>query len=160
MADTSVPATVQRLWSVPEANARLEDLKELLPQMGGWVHRLRAIHEELQRMSAFWGRESGAPDQPDRPVTDRLDGEFKQLTKRIEEEVGRLHADGIEVKDLDSGLVDFLSRVDGELVFLCWRHGEDSVRFYHTLTGGFAARRPLPGTRRPAAARARSGTGH
>ncbi|HZY70729.1 MAG TPA: DUF2203 domain-containing protein [Thermoplasmata archaeon] len=157
MADPSIPATVQRLWTVPEANARIEDLKELLPQMGGWVHRLRAIHDELQRMSAFWGKESGAHDQPDRPVTDRLDGEFKQLTKRIEEEVGRLHAEGIEVKDLDAGLVDFLARIDGDLVFLCWKHGEESVQYFHPLTGGFSGRRPLPGTRPATTARSRAG---
>ena len=47
------------------------------------------------------------------------------------------------VKDPQTGLVDFYGRVDGKLVWLCWRYGEDSLSHYHDLEAGFSARRPL-----------------
>ena len=50
---------------------------------------------------------------------------------------------GCELKDPDTGLIDFLSLRDGEEVYLCWRLGEDRIRFWHTLDGGVAGRRPL-----------------
>ena len=51
---------------------------------------------------------------------------------------------GVEVKDLDEGLVDFPARREGEDVLLCWRLGEDEVGFWHSLEDGFAGRKPLP----------------
>jgi hypothetical protein len=157
MPEDPSPELPGRLWTVEEANAKLPALKELLPQMGGWVHRLRAIHEELKRLGAFWGKEIHAADHPDRELTHRLEGEFKTLTQRLETEVARLHRDGIELKGLDDGLVDFFSRINGELVYLCWRQDESEVGFYHTLTGGFQARRPLNDSRPRALPRPRSG---
>ena len=47
------------------------------------------------------------------------------------------------VKDPQTGLVDFYGRVDGKLVWLCWRYGEDSLGYYHELTAGYPGRRPL-----------------
>jgi hypothetical protein len=157
MPDDPSPEVPERLWTVEEANGRLPALKELLPQMGGWVHRLRAIHEELKRLGSFWGKEIHATDHPDRELTHRLEGEFKTLTQRLENEVARLHHDGIELKDLDDGLVDFFARIDGEIVYLCWRQNEPEVGFYHTLSGGFRTRRPLTEGRSRALPRPRSG---
>jgi hypothetical protein len=57
--------------------------------------------------------------------------------------VDAIHALGVQVKDVDSGLVDFPSLRDGEEVLLCWLLGEDEIRFWHTLDGGFAGRRPV-----------------
>jgi hypothetical protein len=50
---------------------------------------------------------------------------------------------GIEIKDPESGLIDFYHERDGEVVFLCYRHGEPDIDYWHTLQGGFAGRRPL-----------------
>jgi hypothetical protein len=50
----------------------------------------------------------------------------------------------VEVKDIDEGLVDFPALQNGETVLLCWKLGEDEIRYWHTLEGGFAGRRPLP----------------
>jgi hypothetical protein len=47
------------------------------------------------------------------------------------------------IKDARSGLVDFYGRVDGQLVWLCWKIGEDEVTHYHALNEGFSARKSL-----------------
>jgi len=143
-----------RLWTVPEANARLPGLQELLPRLRGWAGRLVQVQEEQERLSAFWGTETGAKDQPDHDLTDRLDAESKRLTHGIEEAVEALRAEGIEVKDLGTGLVDFYSMEGGELVLLCWQRGEPEVAYYHPLTGGYRSRRPISELNRAAPARA------
>jgi len=151
----SPPVGPPRLWTVPEANARLPELEELLPRLQGWVRRLAEVHEERERLAAFWGAEADAEDQPDHELKSRLDAEWKHLTRRLEEAVDSLRAEGIEVKDLGSGLVDFYAMVDEELVFLCWRLDEPVVGFYHSLQGGFAGRRALPARRRSVSTDAR-----
>lgn len=133
----------QPLWTVETANARLDELRELLPQMEGWVTRLRRIYEELRRLAQFWGEDAEASDNPDRDLKGRLEAEWRLLSSRLEERVETLRTEGIEVKDLESGLVDFFALRNGEVVYLCWQRGEESVHFYHTLTGGYRNRRPI-----------------
>jgi hypothetical protein len=47
------------------------------------------------------------------------------------------------VKDLDVGLLDFPARINNQEVYLCWRLGEDRIRFYHRQDEGFSARKPI-----------------
>ena len=56
----------------------------------------------------------------------------------------RIHALGAQVKDLDTGLIDFPALREGEIVLLCWQLGEDEIRYWHRADDGFAGRRPLP----------------
>ena len=51
---------------------------------------------------------------------------------------------GGAVKDLEMGLVDFPGLIDDTPVNLCWKHGEDAVRFWHGLDEVYARRKPLP----------------
>jgi hypothetical protein len=57
--------------------------------------------------------------------------------------LAQLQEVGGALKDLDLGLVDFYGLRGGEVVFLCWKLGEERVRFWHTLDSGYAARQPL-----------------
>lgn len=142
-----------RVWTVEEANARIEALGELLDQLREWALRLSAVHGELQRLTEFWGSEIDAPDHADHHLKGRLEAEWKNLSRRLDEAMESLRAEAIEVKDIGDGLVDFYSVLDGELVYLCWRRSEPEVAFYHTLTGGFRSRRPVPQTARAAPSR-------
>jgi hypothetical protein len=54
-----------------------------------------------------------------------------------------LQAFGCELKDPDTGLIDFLSLRNGQAVYLCWRLGEERIAFWHHLHTGFAGRQPL-----------------
>jgi hypothetical protein len=132
-----------RLWTVAEANARIEALEDLLPQLKTWAVRLGEVHGELRRLAQFWGRDVDASDSPDRELKSRLEAEWRNLSHRLEEAVSALQSEGIEVKDLEAGLVDFYALRGEQLVLLCWRRGEPSVAFYHTLEGGFRSRQPL-----------------
>jgi hypothetical protein len=50
---------------------------------------------------------------------------------------------GVQVKDLDTGLLDFPCRVGEEVVLLCWKRGEERIDYWHTTDAGFRGRRPL-----------------
>jgi hypothetical protein len=63
----------------------------------------------------------------------------EQIRSRIEETTGL----GIEVRRVD-GLVDFPAWLEGQLVYLCWRFGEQNVSFWHPTTRGYDSRRPIP----------------
>src|SRR5262249_10837930 len=71
-----------------------------------------------------------------RSERDRWAGTVKQAVDSIE-------ATGCLVKGLDTGLLDFPSRIDGEDVYLCWKLGEDRIRFWHRQDEGFAGRKLL-----------------
>jgi hypothetical protein len=50
---------------------------------------------------------------------------------------------GVQIKDLDKGLLDFPCLLDGEVVLLCWQRGETQIEYWHTLDSGFAGRQKL-----------------
>ena len=68
-----------------------------------------------------------------------LDGHLQ----RVRESVAEIDAIGVQVKDVDSGLLDFPCRVDDQVVLLCWRMGETTIEHWHTMEDGFKGRRPV-----------------
>ncbi len=147
------PVYPARYWTAEEANERLAGLRELLVDLKSAAVRYRQVRTELERLATFWGPEVGAADNPDRGLAERLSEEGQTLDQRLTRSISALSGEGIEVKDLDAGLLDFYAQLDGETVFLCWRLGEAEVGFFHTLDGGFRNRQPLP----PRSARASPG---
>lgn len=61
----------------------------------------------------------------------------------LREAVLELQQFDCELKDPDTGLIDFLSLRDGQEVYLCWRLDEERILFWHPIEGGFAGRQPL-----------------
>jgi hypothetical protein len=59
--------------------------------------------------------------------------------------LSEINAIGVQVKDLDIGLLDFPCKVDGEIVLLCWRMGEPTITHWHGTEEGYAGRRPIDG---------------
>jgi len=57
--------------------------------------------------------------------------------------VTRVKRLGVEVKDLEMGLVDFRAEMDGRDVYLCWKLGEERVSYWHEIDAGYASRQPL-----------------
>jgi hypothetical protein len=80
--------------------------------------------------------------KPD-PRALELEREASAIAAEIDRFVRELTALGIELKDYETGLIDFPAERDGRPVYLCWRLGEPSVQFWHEIDAGFAGRRPL-----------------
>lgn len=80
------------------------------------------------------------------PVLDELLAarrEFDRHVRDAQEAGERLQEMGCVLRDLDLGLVDFPALAGTTEVFLCWRLGEDAIRYWHGLTEGYAGRKPL-----------------
>ncbi len=50
---------------------------------------------------------------------------------------------GVQIKDINSGLLDFSALRDGREVYLCWQYGEDDIAFWHEVDAGYAGRQPI-----------------
>lgn len=72
--------------------------------------------------------------------------EHEQTTERLVEIVNRIQETGVLVKDLEMGLVDFPSLLDGEEIYLCWKLGEDHINFWHGIHEGYQGRKPIDDT--------------
>jgi hypothetical protein len=59
---------------------------------------------------------------------------------RVRESIAEIDAIGVQVKDLEAGLLDFPCRIDDEVVLLCWRMGEPAIEHWHTMEAGFQGR--------------------
>jgi hypothetical protein len=63
--------------------------------------------------------------------------------QRVRESIAEIDSIGVQVKDLDAGLLDFPFRLDEEIVLLCWRMGETAIEHWHTVDAGFQGRQPV-----------------
>jgi hypothetical protein len=107
------------------------------------AHR-RAHSEALERQEELEGRirgnGGGIPPAQLADAASEVEREARSLAQVIDE----IGEHGAEVKDLDEGLIDFPALRRGETVLLCWKLGEDRIRYWHTVEDGFAGRRLLP----------------
>jgi len=69
--------------------------------------------------------------------------EREKTFQRVRDAMAEIDAIGVQVKDLDIGLLDFPCEVDGRLVLLCWKLGEKSITHWHDTSEGFAGRKPV-----------------
>jgi len=136
----------QRLFTAAEVDTLIPKLTERMGEAMELHRRATALHEALEEQREKIRASGGAAvDQRDwKARAERLDGygiEVKQALARI------LELGGV-IKDLEMGLVDFpglVTEIAGDQpVNLCWRHGEDRVRFWHGFDEGYAQRKPLP----------------
>ncbi len=128
-----------RRFSLAEAEGLLSRLTRLLQEM----REQKLEHDRLRRAAA----ELESKMKSDGHL---LDNELRRAREGIERtarEVNGLIEQaqelGCEVKDIDMGLVDFRTEIDGREVYLCWKLGEERIRWWHELGAGFASRRPL-----------------
>jgi hypothetical protein len=69
--------------------------------------------------------------------------EMESYLKNVRENITEIESIGVQVKDLDTGLLDFPFRLDDEIVLLCWRMGEKTIEHWHTTETGFKDRQPV-----------------
>jgi len=132
-----------RLFSEEEANDALRivapHVERLVAARGRFVSEGRRLAQVRRKVAGNGGGLDPSRAQEAQDALDEVANEIGLL-------VADLEAAGVQVKDLDRGLVDFPARHpdSGELVLLCWHLGEDRVAFWHGLEEGFAGRKPLP----------------
>lgn len=126
-------ARFERTFTPDEANALLDELRPLVERARQARRQLLAIDPALEPALTRAGGNGGG----------RVAGEAVALMETVREVVRRIQAQGVLVKDLEQGLLDFPSERQGRIVLLCWKAGEPRVAHWHDLDSGFAGRRPL-----------------
>lgn len=133
----------RQVFSLEAVNALIPELNVIVSQQ---LTRRSAIEAKIKALAELSG---GLPDEitPPGPEDSETVRELKRdLVTRIAEyqaawaDVERM---GAVLKDPRMGLLDFYGRVDGKLVWLCWKYGEDEVTHYHGLDEGFAGRKAI-----------------
>jgi hypothetical protein len=118
-----------RYWTVAEANAALE-------RVGALVERARVVARAAAEPSGGLRRPGAPSSNGHRPASPASDV--------VEQVLRELEAEGIVVRDLEQGLVDFPARApSGREYWLCWIVGEPAIAWWHWPEAGFAGRTPL-----------------
>jgi hypothetical protein len=73
----------------------------------------------------------------------RQRAEMENHLQRARESIAEIDSIGVQVKDLDTGLIDFPCRLDDQVVLLCWRVGESTIEHWHTMEEGYQGRQPV-----------------
>ena len=122
-----------KYFTIEEANALLPVLQPMLEEL-----LVRRAHIVESRQNIIDLVESGQSD-----IGGRAASTMVQDFIKIESLSGKIRSHGCILKDLNKGLIDFLSIQDGREVYLCWQFGEPRDAFFHELHTGFAGRQSL-----------------
>ena len=128
-------------FTLDEAQSLLPVLESLLNRAIEARRAAEEIGEELQELNHKIFLSGGMFLDVD-SLRKRRKAYDAQL-QTVKDSLAEIDAIGVQVKDLDTGLLDFPCLIDGETVLLCWKMGEGRIEFWHTLDGGFAGRQPL-----------------
>jgi hypothetical protein len=139
--ETSEPEPEPRLFTLTEAERARRELEPFLVEAMDCRRKLSGLEKDLTTVSARIMMMGGVIVPYEKLATLRV--EHQQLAESLKAALKRILETGCLVKDLDIGLLDFPAVIDNEDVYLCWKLGEDRIRFYHRQDEGFAGRKPL-----------------
>jgi hypothetical protein len=135
------PEPEPRFFTLTEAERARRELEPVLVEAMDCRKKLAGLENDLSAVSARIMMMGGVIVPYEKLATLRL--EHQQLAETMKSALNRILQSGCLIKDLEVGLLDFPSRINNEEVYLCWRLGEDRIRFYHRQDEGFAGRKPL-----------------
>jgi hypothetical protein len=123
-----------------------EEAEALLPAITVVLRRIQESHRNVQALEVELGELQTLSMGNGHHLYERilqLQQEVVTHVQELRDALEELQAFGCELKDPETGLIDFLSLRDGQEVYLCWKLGEERIEFWHYLHTGFAGRQPL-----------------
>jgi hypothetical protein len=135
------PEPPQRLFTLTEAERTRQELEPFLVEAMDSRKKLSSLESELSAVAARIMMMGGVIVPYDKLAAVRM--EHTQLSEILKSALNRILETGCLIKDLDVGLLDFPAVINQQDVYLCWKLGEDRIRFYHRQDEGFASRKPL-----------------
>ncbi len=123
-----------------------EEAEALLPRIEPLLLQIQSVRRELvareQRAAEMQSKVMGNGHVHGNELAE-LRREIAALAQAITDRIADINALGVLVKDLDTGLIDFLALRQGEEVYLCWRLGEEGIGWWHEIEAGFLGRQPI-----------------
>ncbi len=130
-----------RLFTLTEAERVRKEVEPILVEAIGRRRKMVDLDENLSQLGNRITLMGGILIPYEQ--TAKLRFERDHLADAVKTALERIEATGCVVKDLEVGLLDFPALVNNEEVYLCWRLGEDRIRFWHRQDEGFAGRKPI-----------------
>jgi hypothetical protein len=130
-----------KTFTIDEAQSLLPVLEALLKRALDGKKAAEKVEGELSDLARRIYLSGGMKVDVGRVGKQRA--ELDAQMKLIRESIAEIDAIGVQVKDIDSGLLDFPCRLDDQVVLLCWRMGETSIEHWHTMEAGFKGRQPV-----------------
>lgn len=127
-----------------------EEAEELLPTIGYRLSQAREHKQSVDQLNQELAQAAarimvlGGSLPPYKELVQKK-AKREQFVAQLQEAVTKIQETGCVVKDLDQGLVDFPSLLEGQEVYLCWKLGEDRIGYWHGIDEDFAGRKPLEG---------------
>jgi hypothetical protein len=130
-----------RTFTLDEAQSLLPVLESLLRAA---IHSKKLMEETEAEMLALNQRIflNGGTHVDVIPIA-RRKAERAKAEQRAKDALAEIDSIGVQVKDLNIGLLDFPCLVDGQIILLCWKLGEKSITHWHGTQEGFAGRKPV-----------------
>lgn len=123
----------ERIFTIGEANNLVPDLETLLREVQQMRNFILRIRGEIQKAREHLAGNGGSPQGP----------AYLKALEFIMKRVERIQQMGVLIKDLEKGLCDFPFMLDGRMVYLCWKLGEDCIAWWHETDTGYGNRKPL-----------------
>ncbi len=130
---------MDRTFTLSEAQKLLPVLESLLRTSMTAKKRIEEIDADLQKISHRIFLMGGVMLNPFRLKA--LKEERERHIQRAQDAVAEIHATGVQVKDLDIGLLDFPCTVEGKTILLCWKLGERKIAHWHGTDEGYVGRK-------------------
>jgi hypothetical protein len=142
-----------KTFTFEEAQALLPVLEALLKRAIDGKEAAEQVESELTDLARRIYLSGGMKVDVGNVMKQR--GVLEEHLKQVRESVAEIDSIGVQVKDLDTGLLDFPYRLDDQVVLLCWRMGETAIEHWHTVEAGFKGRQPVDERfkRRPSSSR-------
>lgn len=131
----------ERTFTLDEAHELLPVLESLLRQAIDGKKQIEEIDKELKDVAHRVFLTGGMLLPLVRLA--RRKAEREKTAQQVKDAVSEINSTGVQVKDLDIGLLDFPCVVDGHTVLLCWKLGEQKITHWHGVQEGFAGRKPI-----------------
>ncbi len=129
----------ERTFTFDEAQMLLPILESLLRQAINGKKLIEDVDNELQETAHRVFLNGGTMLNVVHLA--RRKAERAKAIRRIKDALAEIDATGVQVKDLEIGLLDFPCKVDGEILLLCWKLGESAITHWHGTNEGFVGRK-------------------
>jgi hypothetical protein len=130
-----------KTFTLEQAEMLLPVLKSLLKRAMESRQRVHQIEKECRDLKHRIFLSGGL--LVDVTAAARRRAETVKAYQAIKDATAEIDAIGVQVKDLDIGLLDFPCLVEDEIVLLCWKYGEEKIKHWHGLEEGFTGRKPI-----------------
>src|SRR6202051_774675 len=130
-----------RTFTLDEAHTLLPVLESLLRTAISGKKLMEEVEAEMQALTHRIFLNGGT--HVDVIATARRKADRSRAEQRAKDALAEIDSIGVQVKDIDIGLLDFPCDVEGQIILLCWKLGEKSITHWHGTQEGFAGRKPI-----------------